>query len=104
MKGGGDLRHGTCRRPISGAGSQQSGSKPWKGSFLSVESRLLTAAATGFSALSAGAAPALASGRGPAAQEALKLQPTIRLNIDPSGNCGAEALEDLAVEGQREEQ
>jgi hypothetical protein len=54
---------------------------------MSVKPRLFAAAATTFLALSAGAAPALASGRGPAAQEAFKLQPTIQLNIDPSGTA-----------------
>ena len=56
------------------------------------------AAATTFVALSAGAVPALAGGRGPAAQEALKLQPTIRLSIDPSGTAAQERSEIARLE------
>jgi hypothetical protein len=54
---------------------------------MSVRPRLLVAAVTTLVALGAGAAPALASGRGPAAQAALKLQPTIRLNVGPTGTA-----------------
>lgn len=54
---------------------------------MSVQPRLVVVAATTLVALGAGAAPALAAGRGPAALEALTLQPTIQLNIGPIGTA-----------------
>lgn len=51
---------------------------------MSATPRLLVAAATTLVALGAGAAPGLASGRSQAAQEALKLQPTVQEDIGPT--------------------
>ncbi len=54
---------------------------------MSVKPRLCVAGAATLVALGTGAAPALAGGRSPAAQEALKLQPTIQEYIGPIGTA-----------------
>ena len=54
---------------------------------MSVKPRLFVAAATHAGRAGGRRRPALATGRGPAAQEALKLQPTIRLNLGPTGTA-----------------